>query len=117
MIRGKRMSEISLGGGDLVCWAEDVTPLEVVPLDSSVHLVNVGYGGEQLEDSCKEPPPSDWVLEKLKSFGEYMGASYEGYEMESIALLMAIDARRPRHANDEGVQKKLGKSGGEGAES
>ncbi len=47
MIKGKRMSEISLGGGDLVCWAKDVTPLEVVPLDSSVPLVNVGYGGEQ----------------------------------------------------------------------
>ncbi len=57
------------------------------------------------------------MLEKLKSFGEYVGASYEGYETEFIALLMAIDARRPRHTSDEGVQKKLGKSRGEGVES
>jgi hypothetical protein len=31
---------------------------------------------------------------KYQDFGEYLGASYEGYEEEVLTLLKAIDARR-----------------------
>jgi hypothetical protein len=40
-------------------------------------------------------PPSDWVLSQMKEFGKCVGASYEGYEDEIIALLQKIEARRP----------------------
>jgi hypothetical protein len=37
---------------------------------------------------------SKWVLNKMKGFWKYVGASYEGYTDKVIELLCAIDARR-----------------------
>ena len=45
----------------------------------------------------------------------YVGASYEGYETEVLALLKAIDSRIPRQVSEEGVSKKMGKSEGRGS--
>ncbi len=41
-------------------------------------------------------PPSDWVMGHMKAFGSLVGASYEGYEDEVIALLQKIESRRPQ---------------------
>jgi hypothetical protein len=45
--------------------------------------------------ACEPTKPSEWVLGKYHEFGEYIGASYEGYEEEVLNLLRSIDARRP----------------------
>ena len=41
-------------------------------------------------------PPLDWVLGHMKAFGSLVGASYEGYEDEVIALIQKIESRRPQ---------------------
>ncbi len=98
----------------MVCCEVDDTPLDVIPLASSFSLLEERGDGNQLILDV-EPPLSDWVLGKYKAFGEYVGASYEGYEPEILALLKSIDSRRPKQGREEGVQKQIGKSGGRGS--
>uniref|UniRef100_A0A2N9IH31 Reverse transcriptase domain-containing protein n=1 Tax=Fagus sylvatica TaxID=28930 RepID=A0A2N9IH31_FAGSY len=54
---------------------------------STEELVKVGF---------YQNPPSDWVMDQMKAFGELVGASYEGYEEEVISLLQKIELRRPQ---------------------
>jgi hypothetical protein len=63
-------------------------------------------------DGCSEI--SDWVNGRYKAFGKLVGASYEGYEREVIALLISIEARRnqrkPAHTEPR-TPKKQGNKG------
>jgi hypothetical protein len=98
-------SELSLGERDLVCCEEDDTPLDVMPLASSIPLLEAGGGRHQLVPDI-EPSLSDWALGKHTAFGEYVGASYAGYELEVLALLKFIDSQRPKQGREEGFQKQ-----------
>jgi hypothetical protein len=40
--------------------------------------------------------PSAWVMVQMKEFREMVGASYEGYEAEVMALLQKIELQRPQ---------------------
>ena len=99
-------SELSLGERDLVCCEKDDTPLDVMPLASSIPLLEAGGGRRQLVPNI-EPPLSDWVLGKHAAFGEYTGASYAGYELEVLALLKSIDSQRPKQGREEGFHKQV----------
>ncbi len=71
--------------------------LEVQPL-SMISPLLADYNTSSEEKPSLEfyqNPPSDWVLDHMKAFGSLVGASYEGYEDEVIALLQKIDSRRP----------------------
>jgi hypothetical protein len=52
---------------------------------------------------------------KYQDFGEYLGASYEGYEEEVLTLLKAIDARRSQQPCNNENTLKVYKSGGRGS--
>ena len=91
---------------ELVLWM-DHDSIEVEPLSLVV---------PHIEDNNTEPreiprvgfyqnPPSDWVLGQMKEFGRCVGASYEGYEDEIIALLQKIEARRPPQRQKAPSQK------------
>ncbi len=56
-----------------------------------------------------EPPLIDWVMEIYQAIGEYVGASYEAYEADVLALLKAIDSHIPRQDSEEGGFKEDGK--------
>ena len=47
---------------------------------------------ENEESIPTQQEPSDCVSEKYQEFGEYLGASYEGYESEVMGLLRAIES-------------------------
>ena len=65
----------------MVCpFLEDSSPY-------SVEIARIGF---------YQNPPSKWVLGQLKEFGKVVGASYEGYEEEIIAILQKIESRRPQ---------------------
>ena len=62
-----------------MCWERDDAPLEVMPLASFVPLDGVCVDGDLVEGIMgKESPPSEWVLGKLQSFKEFVGALYRG---------------------------------------
>uniref|UniRef100_A0A2N9FL52 Uncharacterized protein n=1 Tax=Fagus sylvatica TaxID=28930 RepID=A0A2N9FL52_FAGSY len=93
-------SMLSEGVRELVCLENDNTPLDITPLAMSKPLEKEIFGGELLEKvASEEAPLSEWVLDKLQRFREYLGASYEGYEMEIMDLLMAIDARYQQYCS------------------
>ena len=71
-----------------VCWERDDAPLEVMPLASFVPLDGVCVDGDLVEGIMgKESPPSEWVLGKLQSFKEFVGALYEGYWGSRVCLV------------------------------
>uniref|UniRef100_A0A2N9GEY0 Uncharacterized protein n=1 Tax=Fagus sylvatica TaxID=28930 RepID=A0A2N9GEY0_FAGSY len=77
--------ELSKEGGMVVCCEENDRPLEIEPLAA---LLPSSHLPELRSDEARDTiPPSEWVLGKYKEFGEYIGASYEGYEEEVIQLL------------------------------
>jgi hypothetical protein len=74
-------------------------------------MSDLGTGNDTQDTS----QPSDWVKGKYQEFGDYLGASYEGYEEEVINLLKAIDARRPQQSCDTDHTVKVAKSTGRGS--
>jgi hypothetical protein len=60
-------------------------------------------------------PPSDWVLDELRHFGEVLGASYAGHEMEIMNLLMTINASRQQARHATRANKHSTKSGSIGS--
>jgi hypothetical protein len=114
-------SEFSKGDG------EDV-PLEVLPLASVVPQEGVGVegvsvlgeagvdvvGSSKLGEAKSDPSPSEWVMGKYHLFGEFVGASYEGFEEEVLALLKSIDTCRTNIVSGGEVSDmscKLGRKG------
>ncbi|GMY06137.1 hypothetical protein FCV25MIE_01376 [Fagus crenata] len=74
--------ELSKEGGMVVCCKENDRPLEIEPLAA---LLPSSHLPELRSDEARDTiPPSEWVLGKNKKFGEYIGASYKGYEEEVI---------------------------------
>ena len=83
-------------------WDEDVIWIE--PLVISLPEVEVRREEKGTQDAReistgdlqppKSPkgPKSDWGLNKLKEFGEYLGASYDGFEDRVMTLLCEIEA-------------------------
>uniref|UniRef100_A0A2N9FW69 Reverse transcriptase domain-containing protein n=1 Tax=Fagus sylvatica TaxID=28930 RepID=A0A2N9FW69_FAGSY len=72
----------------------------------------VSYDGEIVDKTESEAaPPSDWVLDELRHFGEVLGASYVGHEMEIMNLLMTIDASRQQARHATRANKHSTKSG------
>ncbi len=67
-------------------------------------------GGEDV--ACEPSKPSEWILGKYQEFGEYIGASYEGYEEEVLNLLESIDARRPNQPRNKDSTSKGAKPRG-----
>ena len=65
--------------------------------------------------ASERAPPSEWALGELQRFRDVLGASYVGYEMEIMDLLMEIDARRQQVAREEGVKSDPTKFGGKGS--
>ena len=79
---------------DSLCLPNSVSaehsPLWVEPI--AISYPSVMGNQQDHEDSTTQPKePSDWVREKYQEFGEYLGASYEGYENEVMGLLRAIE--------------------------
>ena len=75
--------ELSKEGGMVVCCEENGRPLEIEPL--AALLPPSSHLPELRSDEARDTiTPSEWVLGKYKEFGEYLGASYEGYEEEVI---------------------------------
>ena len=101
-------------GGMVVCCEENDRPLEIEPL--AALLPSPSHLPELRADEARDANShSDWVMGKYKEFGEYLGASYEGYEEEVIKLLQAIDARRPQQPSDKANFSKVTKTGGRGS--
>jgi hypothetical protein len=105
-----------MGDGVVACWDGEDVPLEVLPLASVVPQEGVDKVGlSVMGEVGKNPPPSDWVLGKYHHFGDFVGASYEGYEEEVLALLKSIDARHTNLVNGEEVSDISGRSGRKGS--
>ena len=103
--------------GDIVCWADEETPLVVAPL-AMVGLVVEGseIGGETKAGVDRRNPSSPTqVLEQLQEFGRELGVSFEGFEEELLILLKAIEDRRNSHSGLGGDKRKMQKSGGKGS--
>jgi hypothetical protein len=101
----------------MVCCEESESALEIEPLATMGPIGSfdqpLEMGGDVL--ACEPTKSSEWVLGKYHEFGEYIGASYEGYEEEVLNLLRSIDARRPpQHRNKECTMKGE-KQGGRGS--
>ena len=62
----------------------------VEPLSMICPLLEASHSSEFYQN-----PPSEWVVGQMKAFGELVGASYEGYKDEVMALLQKIELRRP----------------------
>jgi hypothetical protein len=93
-------------GTEMVVWmAQD--PIVVEPLSMVVPHVeeNTTKSRAIPRYGFYQNPPSEWVLGQLKEFGRCVGASYEGYEDEVIALLQKIEARRPQQKQKVSSQK------------
>ena len=93
----------------VVCCEETKSVLEVKPLASLGPDIR---GLEEDDGAVLEP--SEWVRGKYHEFGEYLRASYEGYEAEVLNLLKSIDARRPQQPQDKENAMKEAKSEGRG---
>ena len=99
-------------------WDEDamwVEPLAISPPEVEVHIEEkdpVGTrenstGDIQPPESSKGPQ-SDWGLNKLKEFGEYLGASYDGFEDRVMTLLCEIEASTGvTRVNGDGLQQSI----------
>ena len=103
-------------GSELVCWGDEVVPLEIEPLATSKpEIISMeARCVKEKEDSAQADIPSDWVLGRLKRIGKLLGASYEGYEERVTHLLMEIDARRTQRTSEGGMKLKK-KVGGKGS--
>ncbi|GMY23887.1 hypothetical protein FCV25MIE_19128 [Fagus crenata] len=105
---GTLEAEVEVVEGVFEGLSSDSVGLEVVSLPESDALVvqPLSMLGPPLADrtsSVEKPsiefyqnPPSDWVLDHMKAIGSLVGASYEGYEDEVIALLQKIESGRPQ---------------------
>ena len=71
-------------------------PMVIRPISMVCPLLEATSMPEIPEIGFYQNPPSEWVLGQMKSFGESVGASYEGYEEEVISLLQKIELRRPQ---------------------
>jgi hypothetical protein len=109
-------SEVVGEGCELVCWGDEVVPLEIEPLATSKpETISVEAGGvKEKEDTHQEDIPSEWVLGRSKRIGKLLGASYAGYEERVTRLLMEIDTRRVQCASEGGKKSKT-KVGGKGS--
>ena len=90
--------------------------MEPIPLAMAHPLIE---GGDSVKNILCEnhegcPEIFDWVNARYKAFRKLVGASYEGYEREVIALLISIEARRnqrkPAHTEPR-TPKKQGNKG------
>jgi hypothetical protein len=81
------------------------SPLKIELIAISYPL-GVGHKEEGGIPQFSQPEPSSWVLKKYQEFGEYLGASYEGYESEVMSLLCAIELLR-RKKEDTGMTPKV----------
>jgi hypothetical protein len=107
--------EVVGDGCELVCWGDEVVPLEIEPLATSkpeTISMEAGCVKEQ-EDTHQGDIPSEWVLGRSKHIGKLLGASYVGYEERVTCLLMEIDVRRIQCASEGGMKSKT-KVGGKG---
>jgi hypothetical protein len=68
-------------------------PIMVEPLSMICPLLEASHSSGFYQN-----PPSDWVVGQMKAFGELVGASYEGYEDEVMALLQKIELQRPQQS-------------------
>ena len=85
-----------------------------VPLAPSInHWRPLETGGDVM--ACELAKSSEWVLGKYHEFGEYIGASYEGYEEEVLNLLRSIDVRTPTQPRNKECTLKGEKQGGRGS--
>ncbi|GMY37358.1 vesicle-fusing ATPase-like [Fagus crenata] len=102
--RALEISKYEQGGvvSDVGDWDEDamwVEPLAISLPDAEPRTEVKGNLGNQEKSTGPVPSPnltkgpqSDWGLSKLKEFGEYLGASYEGFEDRVTRLLCEIEA-------------------------
>lgn len=77
---------------------EETSPAWIEPLAMSFlaeEAENDATGG----DTSHPPTPSEWSLQKLTEFGEYLGASYEGFEDRVLRLLSEIESAGLRRPN------------------
>ena len=101
----------------MVCCEESKSALEIEPLAS---MGPIGSFDQPLETggdvmACELAKSSEWVLGKYHEFGEYIGASYEGYEEEVLNLLRSIDVRTPTQPRNKECTLKGEKQGGRGS--
>jgi hypothetical protein len=109
-------SEFSTGDGVVACWDGEEVPLEVFPLASVVPQEGVSAPELLMMGEAEtDLPPSDWVMGKYQHFGDFVGASYEGYEEEVLTLLKSIDARRANFEKGEIVSDINVRSGRKGS--
>ena len=92
---------------------EALDPLCVTPLAMEGPTLEEGNQEATREISTSTPP--EWVTIKEKSFGTYLGVSYEGFEEEVTHLLMAINARRNSQGGGPIVRKRVAVSGMKGS--
>jgi hypothetical protein len=108
-------SEVVGDGCELVCWGDEVVPLEIEPLAiSKLETISMEAGGvKEKEDIGQEDIPSEWVVGRSKRIGKLLGASYVGNEERVTRLLMEIDARRVQCASEGSMKSKIkvGKKG------
>ncbi len=106
-----------VSGSDIVCWADEETPLEVAPLAMAGSAVEGSKIGGELKVGVERRNPSSptQVLEQLQEFGQEVGVSFEGFEEELLILLKAIEDRRNSHSGPGGDRKKMQKSTGKGS--
>ena len=94
-------------GGDIVCWADEETPLEVAPLAMAGPVVEGSEIGGKPKVGVERRNPSSptEVLEQLQEFGRELGVSFEGFEEEMLILLKAIEDRRNSHSGPGGERE------------
>jgi hypothetical protein len=105
-----------VGEGDVLCWGEEDSPLEVAPLAMAVPCTDMMEvaAHQQTPVPGDSSPVSPWVVETMTEFGLVLGASFEGYEEDLMSILKAIEDRRKQKGKDK---KKVSKSEGKEAES
>ena len=103
-------------GKELMCVEDSETPMVVTPLVMAVPPEEESYGRAIVDKTeNEEPPPLEWVLDELRRFGEVLGASYAGHELEIMKLLMTIDASRQHDRHATRLNKQSSKSGNKGS--
>jgi hypothetical protein len=109
-------SEVVGDSCELVCWGDEVVPLEIEPLAiSKPETISMEEGGvKEKEDIGQEEIPSEWVVGRSKRIGKLLGASYVGNEERVTRLLMEIDAQRAQCASEGGMKSKI-KAGRKGS--
>lgn len=101
-------SEVVGDDCELVCWGDDVAPLEIEPLATSKPEDVSMKAGCVMEEKIthQEVNPSEWVLGRSKRIRKLLGASYVGYEERVTRLLMEIDTRHIQCASEGGMKLK-----------